>query len=83
MPCPPLEDLPNPGVEPASLMSPALASMFFTTSATSVGQIIVCLPSQAFVIFKCTVGLVSYVKLCFSLNLLWIEENWLITELSC
>ena len=40
-------------------------------------------PSQAFIIFKCMVGLVSYVKLCFSLNLLWIEENWLITELSC
>ena len=27
-------DLPNPGVEPASLMSPALAGGFFTTSAT-------------------------------------------------
>ena len=28
------EDLPNPGIEPVSLMSPALAGMFFTTSAT-------------------------------------------------
>ena len=27
-------DLPNPGIEPASLMSPALAAGFFTTSAT-------------------------------------------------
>ena len=27
-------DLPNPGTEPASLMSPALAGEFFTTSAT-------------------------------------------------
>ena len=27
-------DLPNPGVEPASLMSPALAGRFFTTGAT-------------------------------------------------
>ena len=27
-------DLPNPGIEPASLMSPALAGRFFTTSAT-------------------------------------------------
>ena len=26
-------DLPNPEIEPASLMSPALASRFFTTSA--------------------------------------------------
>ena len=27
-------DLPNPGIEPTSLMSPALAGRFFTTSAT-------------------------------------------------
>ena len=27
-------DLPDPGVEPASLMSPALAGRFLTTSAT-------------------------------------------------
>ena len=34
LPCPPSGDLPDPGIEPASLMSPALASSFFTTSAT-------------------------------------------------
>ena len=34
MPCPPPGDLPNPGIEPTSLMSPALAGGFFTTSAT-------------------------------------------------
>ena len=33
LPCPP-GDLPNPGIEPASLMSSALAGRFFTTSAT-------------------------------------------------
>ena len=33
-PCPPPGDLPDPGVEPTSLMSPALAGRFFTTSAT-------------------------------------------------
>ena len=27
-------DLPSPGIEPASLMSPTLACGFFTTSAT-------------------------------------------------
>ena len=27
-------DLPDPGIEPASLVSPALAGEFFTTSAT-------------------------------------------------
>ena len=34
LPCPPPEDLPDPGIEPMSLKSPALASGFFTTSAT-------------------------------------------------
>ena len=31
--CPPLGDLPHPGMEHLSLMSPALAGRFFTTSA--------------------------------------------------
>ena len=30
--CPPSGDLPNPGIEPTSLTSPALTSRFFTTS---------------------------------------------------
>ena len=34
LPCPPPEDLPDPGVEPMSLMFPALAGGFFTTHAT-------------------------------------------------
>ena len=33
--CPPAGDLPNPGIESASLMSPALAGGFSTVSATS------------------------------------------------
>ena len=33
LPCPPPGDLPYPGMEPMSLMSPALAARFFTTSA--------------------------------------------------
>ena len=33
LPCPPPGDPPNPGIEPTSLMSPALAAGFFTTSA--------------------------------------------------
>ena len=31
LPCPPPGDLPNPGIELVSLMSPALAGGFFTT----------------------------------------------------
>ena len=34
LPYPPPGDLPDPGVEPMSLMSPALAGGFFTTHAT-------------------------------------------------
>ena len=33
LPCPPPGDLPNPKIEPASLVSPALAGGFFTSSA--------------------------------------------------
>ena len=32
LPCPPPGDLPNLGIKPASLMSPALADGFFTAS---------------------------------------------------
>ena len=34
LPCPPPEDLPNPGIKPFPLMSSALAGGFFTTCAT-------------------------------------------------
>ena len=33
LPCPPPVDLPDPGIKPKSLTSPALAGGFFTTSA--------------------------------------------------
>ena len=34
LPCPYPGDLPDPGIEPASLLSPVMAGKFFTTSAT-------------------------------------------------
>ena len=34
LPCPPPGALPDPGIEPMSLTSPALADRFFTTSTT-------------------------------------------------
>ena len=39
LPCPPPGDLPDPEMEPESLISPALAGGFFTTSATWEAQI--------------------------------------------
>ena len=48
LPCPSPGDLPDPGIEPVSLMSSALAGMFFTTSAT-VGMKVLLWPySQCF-----------------------------------
>ena len=37
---PPLGDFPNPGIEPASLTSPALAHGFFTVGATWEAQLV-------------------------------------------
>ena len=37
--CPPPGDLLNPGIEPVSLMSPALAGKFFTASAIWEAQV--------------------------------------------
>ena len=34
LPCPPPGDLPQPGIKPASLVSPALAGGFFTVGST-------------------------------------------------
>ena len=34
LPCPPPGELPDPGIKPVSLVSPALAGGFFTTTAT-------------------------------------------------
>ena len=34
LPCPPPRNLPDPGIKPMSLMSPALADGFFITSTT-------------------------------------------------
>ena len=42
LPCPPLKHLPNPGIKPASLLSPTLAGKFFTTIATCEAHIRVC-----------------------------------------
>ena len=36
--CPPLGDLPDPGIEPVSLTSPALSGRFFTNHSTDAGR---------------------------------------------
>ena len=47
LPCPPTGDLPDPGIELVSLMSPALVGGFFTTSAIWEGLLAICQIFQA------------------------------------
>ena len=53
---PPPGDLPNPGIKPASLMSPALASGFLTSSTTW--------EAQAFIISLCCAMLCLVAQSC-------------------
>ena len=46
LPCPPPGDLPNPGIKPASLISPVLAGRFFTTSAIWEDVMCILLPKK-------------------------------------
>ena len=47
LPFPPSGDLPDPGIEPASLMSPASVGRFFTTSTTCEALICFNLPKNS------------------------------------
>ena len=51
MPCPPPGDLLDPGTEPVSLTSPALADTFVTTSASWEAPF----PQRSVIVFKCPV----------------------------
>ena len=51
--CPPSGDIPDPGIEPASLISPALASRFFTTSVAWEVLPFTYLYSYAFLLWTC------------------------------
>ena len=52
-------DLPDPGIELASLMSPALAGRFFTTSATWEAQVLVYLLIFFFFLTKEAINVVN------------------------
>ena len=66
LPCPPPGDLPNPGIKPGSLISRALASRFFTTSAmlTATGHYFSLLYSIPFV---CLYNMVNMEMHCLDL----------------
>ena len=52
LPFPTPGDLPDPEIKPASLASPALASKFFTTSATQEAQMCVCVCVCVYIYIK-------------------------------
>ena len=56
LPCPPPGDLPDPGIETQSLMSPALAGRFFTTSVTREASVCVCVCAHIFGCAGCLVA---------------------------
>ena len=66
LPCPPLGDLPDPGIKPASLKSPTLEGRFFTTSAT--WEAPKC-PVFAVIFEECLLGSLSHHRRC--LQAIW------------
>ena len=60
LPCPPPGNFPDPGIKLTSLMSPALAGGFFTTSATWEAPIKVLVPFN--LTYKTLYGMIVRVK---------------------
>ena len=79
LPCPPPGDLPNPGIEPGSLISCALASRFFTTSATltAIGHYFSLLCSIPFVcLYNMVTMEMQCLDLCFKEGLVPSAVTW-------
>ena len=76
--CPAPEDLPNPGIEPVSLMSSALAGRFFTTSAMQEAHTfyIKCIYTYKYVYAYIGAEKVQTVK-----NLSSVQKTWVQSEL--
>ena len=70
LPCPSPGDVPNPGTEPTSLISPALAGRFFTTSTTYEAHLLSILTHKWKCSWFCTYNFIlrnPYVPICFIL----------------
>ena len=81
LPCPPPEELPDPVIKSTSLMSPALAGGFFTTSTTWEAYMYVCVCvcvctyiyiSSPIYLLMDTSWLLPYLGNCK----LWFSEYW-------
>ena len=79
LPCPLLGDLPNPGIEPVSLICPALASRFFNTSVTWEAQLTYNQPGKwtGKQLTPCCVASSSWSELFFlSLMKIGSDQEW-------
>ena len=75
LPFPSPGHLPNPGIKPVSLMSPALAGGFFTTSATwEAPELFIVFSYYSSVVFKIYSGMFCFIpefgNLCFLFSIL-------------
>ena len=71
LPCKPQEDLPDTGIEPAALISPALAGRFFTTSATWEAWKIAYTHTHTH-LYSCNM----FIELQSTLNIYWKDWCW-------
>ena len=65
-------DLPDPGIKPASLMSPALAGGFFTTSTTWEAHIYVYILISYIHTYRC-------IYTCYFLSILFVKKSFQVT----
>ena len=73
LPCPPPGDLPDPGIEPSSHTSPALAGGFFTTSTTWKPSNILLAFIQVTVNIS-RIGIITVIKVNILLCLMFVAE---------
>ena len=69
LPCPPPRDLPDPGIEPTSLMSPELAGRCFITSATWEARAVTTTCNDVWLLLKLTNTHHCHAHYPFPLNL--------------
>ena len=80
LPCPPPEDLPDPGIVPVSCMFPALTGGFFTTSTTWEGLSVLCEGPQFSSICANIHPLLHIISRYYML--IWKYETWSL-QFSC
>ena len=77
LPCPSPGHLPDPGIEPVSLMSPSLAGGLFTTSTSWEALFSTIAALQGCVNFSCTAKWISYTYMC-----IWVGFSELYSRFS-